>query len=327
MTTVAVVGAGLAGLVVARRLHQRAEVTVVEKSRSLGGRMATRRYGRYQFDHGAQYFRARTSAFRGFLAPCIEQGVIAPWPARVLKVSGGEIVGEQPEDPDTPRLVAVPGMNGLGRHLAGGLHVKLQRPVARLVRRERRWGLLDEGGSLVTAADWVVVTAPAPQAVRLLPDDFAGHDRIGSVRMTGCHSLMLGFRRKLALDWQAASVSDGPIRWIAVDSSKPGRPGAFSLVVHAAPDWSEAHMEAEPAQIEAALIEAGSEVTGAALADAEICRLHRWRYAMANARTGPACFVDSDQRLAACGDWCVGGRVEAAFTSATDLADRLDEVL
>ena len=38
--------------------------------------------------------------------------------------------------------------------------------------------------------------------------------------------------------------------WIAVDSSKPGRPKASSLVVHADPDWSEGHMEEAPETIE-----------------------------------------------------------------------------
>jgi predicted NAD/FAD-dependent oxidoreductase len=327
VTHVAVVGAGLAGLVLARRLRERVEVTVVEKSRSLGGRMATRRYGRYQFDHGAQYFRARTSAFRTFVSALIEEGVVAPWPARVVEVAGSAIVHELAEDPDSPRLVALPGMNGLGRHLATGVRVRRQRPVASLVRAGMGWRLLDAAGAVVTEADWVIVTAPAPQAYSLLPEDFAGASQIGAVPMSGCFALMLGLRRKLPLAWQAARVSGGSISWIAVDSSKPGRPGACSIVVHAAPDWSEAHMDAEPADTEAAMIEAASEVIGEALADAEVRRLHRWRYAMADPRTGPACFVDPDRQLAVCGDWCVDGRVEAAFISAMDLAARLEQVL
>jgi hypothetical protein len=327
VTEVAVVGAGLAGLVLARRLRDRADVTVVEKSRSLGGRMATRRIGRYQFDHGAQYFRARTAAFRAFVAPLLAQGVVAPWPARVVEIAGRKIVRELPADADSPRLVAVPGMNGLGRHLARGLNVRLQRPVASLARTGRRWRLLDEWGALVTEADWVVVTAPAPQARRLLAEEFAGKGPVEAARMRGCFALMLGFRRRPPLDWQAAGIDGGPVRWIAVDSSKPGRPKAFSLVVHADPDWSEDHMEEAPETIETAMIEAASEATGEALADAEVCRLHRWRYARADVPPGPASLVDTERRLAACGDWCVGGRVEAAFTSAMDLAARLEETL
>ena len=43
--------------------------------------MATRRAGDFEFDHGAQFFTARTRAFREFLRPLVEDGVIADWRA------------------------------------------------------------------------------------------------------------------------------------------------------------------------------------------------------------------------------------------------------
>ncbi len=82
MTRVAVVGAGLSGLTLAARLRAHADVTVFEKSRGYGGRLATRRAAPFAFDHGAQFFTARTTAFREFLAPLIEAGVVDTWLAR-----------------------------------------------------------------------------------------------------------------------------------------------------------------------------------------------------------------------------------------------------
>ena len=67
MKKVAIIGAGLAGLTLARRLRGFASVTVLEKSRGLGGRMATRRSDNFEFDHGAQFFTARSTAFRDFI--------------------------------------------------------------------------------------------------------------------------------------------------------------------------------------------------------------------------------------------------------------------
>lgn len=62
--TIAVVGAGIAGLLLARELKARgAEVVVFEKSRGLGGRMATKRVGEAVFDTGAQYFTAKSERF------------------------------------------------------------------------------------------------------------------------------------------------------------------------------------------------------------------------------------------------------------------------
>lgn len=65
MPRFAVVGAGLSGLMCARTLQDHGlDVTVFEKSRGLGGRMANRRAEpNLRFDHGAQYFTARDHNF------------------------------------------------------------------------------------------------------------------------------------------------------------------------------------------------------------------------------------------------------------------------
>ena len=55
---IAVIGAGITGLHLARQLSDVFDVTVFEKSRGLGGRMCARRTEAHQFDHGAQYFTA-----------------------------------------------------------------------------------------------------------------------------------------------------------------------------------------------------------------------------------------------------------------------------
>ena len=64
--TIAVVGAGLSGLLVARALQARGgKVVVLEKSRGLGGRLTTKRVGEAVFDTGAQYFTAKSERFAG----------------------------------------------------------------------------------------------------------------------------------------------------------------------------------------------------------------------------------------------------------------------
>ncbi|MCV6626839.1 MAG: FAD-dependent oxidoreductase, partial [Cellvibrionaceae bacterium] len=77
MSKIAIIGAGLAGLSAAKQLQNRAQVTVFDKARGLGGRMSTRRCEPYFFDHGAQYFTARSEGFKAFLEPLIEAGVVA----------------------------------------------------------------------------------------------------------------------------------------------------------------------------------------------------------------------------------------------------------
>jgi predicted NAD/FAD-dependent oxidoreductase len=67
---VAIVGTGIAGLAAARYLRERGiACTLFDKSRGLGGRMATRRVDTLHFDHGAQFFTARSARFASLVAP------------------------------------------------------------------------------------------------------------------------------------------------------------------------------------------------------------------------------------------------------------------
>ena len=66
---IAIIGAGLAGLTAASHLISAGfRVDLVEKSRGAGGRMATRRETWASLDLGAQYFTARSPAFRAQVA-------------------------------------------------------------------------------------------------------------------------------------------------------------------------------------------------------------------------------------------------------------------
>ena len=67
MRDIAIIGAGLSGLVAARRLEKVANATIFENSKGVGGRIATRRSGIYSFDHGAQFFTPKTKLFEEFL--------------------------------------------------------------------------------------------------------------------------------------------------------------------------------------------------------------------------------------------------------------------
>ncbi|MFB0970402.1 MAG: hypothetical protein QMB26_03420, partial [Pseudomonadales bacterium] len=53
--------------------------------------------------------------------------------------------------------------------------------------------------------------------------------------------------------------------------------------------------------------------------------LHRGRYARVTEPFGQDFWINEASQLAACGDWCLGNRVEDAFTSATRLAQRFEE--
>ncbi|WP_299329007.1 FAD-dependent oxidoreductase [Parasphingopyxis sp.] len=327
MTRVAIIGVGLAGLTLAHALRDRAAVALFEKARGVGGRMATRYADPWQFDHGAQFFTAQTEAFRRFLQPAIEAGAVARWDARFAEFDGPDQAAHWQWGAERPHYVGAPKMNALAKYLADGLDIRLATRIGSVEPAGNAWALADEAGADLGRFDWCVSTAPAPQTLSLLPESFAHRTAIADAPMRACFALMLGFDDPLPFDWDAAHVGNADISWMSVNSAKPGRDTAPSLLVHSTNAWADAHLDDDPEAVTAYLIVEASRVTGHDLGAAPHIALHRWRYANLPKRSGAPALIDPANRLAACGDWCIHGRVEAAFTSATALAGALAPLL
>ena len=314
---IAVIGAGMAGLACAGALHRAgAAVTLFDKSRRVGGRLATRRVDSLLFDHGAQYATARDPAFSAAMQAMAAAGQAAPWPA----------AGEG-------RWCGVPGMSALARHMEqegiGTLYAG--RHVAFLHRNGQGWrvrhrdaadtrpGLVsDAGGELAGPFDRVAVALPAPQAAGLLqPHAFAAE--AARAPMAPCWAAMLAFDE--ATDAPDLLRPDaGPLRWISRDSSRLGRDAAPECwVAHATPEWSRDHLE-QPTEAVLALLRAAFAAETGITAAPRFAAVHRWRYALAEAPLGTPALWDAAAGLGVCGDWCLGARVEAAFLSGRALA-------
>lgn len=323
MTKVAVIGAGLSGLVVAQRLGSVADVTVFEKSRGPGGRLSTRYAGDFEFDHGAQYFTARTHPFRSFLEPLIDEGTVARWHARIADFADGPPGRLEDSEHVEPRYVGAPRMNRIGKRLASGLNVSLETTITEIARLDGGWRLTDSDGRQHATFDWLVLAAPAAQTATLGAAFPALVAYCRERPMLGCFAVMLGFTERLNLEWQAARVRNADVAWIADNSSKPGRKELFTLVIHSSNGWAERHMEDDRDATLEHLLHAAESATGVKLDHAVHRQVHRWRYANANPRNGTDFFLDESSALAACGDWCLRGRVEDAFTSGYALASRI----
>ena len=317
--SIAIIGAGLAGLTLGQRLAPLAAVTLFEKSRGLGGRMANRRRSDYAFDHGAQYFTARSESFKSMVSEALVAGSIGTWPDALPTLT---VSSERIADPRAGenRYVGMPGMTGFANHLARGLDISKEVAVTSLTRQDNLWRLMDADGRALGLFDMVISTAPAPQTARILPPQFSGHDTLARTRMSGCFTIMIGLEHMPDLGFKAARIEDEILSFIAIDSTKPGRAGKPALVVHSRNDWAEANLETDRAEITARMLAALAERTGHDLRNASWIDLHRWRFAAVEQTAGVPFLLDPVLGL---GDWCIGNRVEAAFESASALADAL----
>jgi predicted NAD/FAD-dependent oxidoreductase len=321
--SVAIVGAGISGLMCARTLlDSGVDVTVFEKSRGVGGRMATRRTAEgLRFDHGAQYFTIRDPRFENYVQSWIQDGIVAPWEGRICTLTNGHIEWKQNT---TPRFVGVPGMNAICRHLAAGLNVQFRTKVDPPVIDQGPWHLSDDQGKHLGEFDCFITSAPAPQSADLLAAAPDCQQKAMQAKMQGCWAVMLAFDASLGLPIDGAFVHESPLSWIARNSSKPERGGDHeSWVLHASPDWTGDFLEHEPGDVLPKLLDAFWQATDAKRRTPAFAASHRWRYAIPPEPLDSRCLFDAQLRIGACGDWCSGPRVEGAFLSGMAVADRV----
>ncbi|ULH17176.1 FAD-dependent oxidoreductase (plasmid) [Deinococcus sp. KNUC1210] len=325
-----IIGAGLAGLALARELTRAGQhVTVLDKAHGVSGRSSTRRMETQptgelaRLDHGARFFTARTPRTLAMVQEGLTAGWLAEWTRRVPSWSAGRVS----EEPDGhPRYVPPAGMSTLGKELAQGLTVTTGALVTRLQQHPGGWLAECQDGRQVTA-EQLVLNMPAPQILPLLEGTVRELARLRDVTFAPCWAVGAVLTHDLnEVDWPALRILDHPaLEWLAREHTKrpPGHPPA--LMLHARADWSQAHLNDERGAVLEALLAAAREVVGPFEVSGAFA--HRWLYATPTQRFPGGYGWLREAALGWCGDWCSpdphGPRVEAALLSGWQLSDAL----
>ena len=204
------IGAGVAGLACASELARAdVTVTVLERARGLGGRLATRRRGNLAFDHGAQFITARSRPFVRYVTVAQNAGAAAAWTPSIL-----EDGHRNWDSPIEEWYVGAPGMSGIVRPLARGLTLETGTFVHELLRRDNGWELETDTGRRLAPFNAVVAAVPAPQALSLLAPHGRAFRHLISVQMAPCWALMAHFERRVSHRERRLSLDAGsPSRW------------------------------------------------------------------------------------------------------------------
>jgi renalase len=337
---VLIIGAGIAGLTAAQILRAGVggvpwKVGVLDKGRGVGGRCATRRAAAGGgFDHGAQYFTARDPAFVKVVATWSTTGPVTEWRCRWAQIVEGVY---QPYTPDHPRWVATPTMSALPKFLSRGQDVQTGQTANKVDRTDSGWRVTTAEG-LTIEAPRLVCTVPPVQALALLGDHLTVQQKsaLSAVVFAPCWAVMVDYGRPLELGWDAARITGSPLSWACADDSKPGRSGGAGgggsvsppgthWVLHASPEWSRAHLEETPEQVLGQLLEVWADLVGPKArkwAAGGANAAHRWRYALAEVPLGKPVMAAANHLVLA-GDWCLDGKLEAAYLSGAAAAHHL----
>jgi predicted NAD/FAD-dependent oxidoreductase len=212
---VAVIGAGLAGLVCAQNLQQAGyRVAVVEKSRGVGGRLATRRLQGVHADHGVRYLNHQGELSEYLIQSLLKQGVIQSWIDQ--RVSPKEEVGR--EDSTQGICYSAPtGLTAVAKFLANGLQIHHEQRLVSLTAIDNQWQLeLEAAQPASLSARAVVLAIPAPQALSVLEPLLAVGlpaelvQQVASVQFDPCLSAMAAYSATVKLEHPAIHLTNSP---------------------------------------------------------------------------------------------------------------------
>ncbi len=315
---VAIVGAGLSGLVAARRLQAAGRsVRLVDKGRSVGGRLATRRVGDATLDHGAQFFTVRTDEFAALVAEATEAGVVYEW------CQGFDADGD-----GHARHACHGGMNALAKWLAADLDIATSCQISAVRHDGDGWELL-AGESAAVRAQSVILTAPVPQTLALLD---AGAVELAPAVRTDLDSVeyFATLALLVTLDGAPAVPEPGgvqlpetePFTFVA-DNHRKGISAAPAVTLHANHATSAERYDDDPDEVRDELLGLASPWLGeATVVEAQ---LKKWRYAGPLQPLPDECVATAidGSALVFAGDAFGGPKVEGAARSGMAAATAL----
>lgn len=327
--SILIVGAGLAGLSSALTLHQQGyTVTVLDKGRGVGGRMATRRFDGAVFDHGAQFFTVRDQAFETWVNQWLSDSVAVEW-------SKGFINLTNPTSGQYSRYCGTPSMTAIPKWMVGQLPpntVHTQTKVTHIETDGTTWHIQAENPNSESqsqfTADALILTQPVGQTLDLLKSsdiDLQAVIKLAlqAVTYMPCFSLLAVLDRPSRVPSPGAIQLDGqPIAWIA-DNQQKGVSPIPALTIHAGGQFSRQHFDDNPDWVAGTLINAARPyLDGAHVLSYQI---HRWRYSQVETpHPATMLITDSPAPIAFAGDAFGGAKVEGAALSGMAAAKALD---
>jgi len=326
-TDVVIVGAGLSGLMAAHQLKKAGKTfSLLDKGRSVGGRLATRRIGKGVADHGAQFFTARTNTFQKQVDEWIEAGLVYVWGHGW---SDGSLK-RTPED-GHPRYVTKGGMNQLAKHLAqlpGKICVDTR--VTNVSQNNGMWIVMDSERHTYEGKV-LIMTPPVPQTLDLMKRvelSEVDKEALERIQYGPCLCGLFVIEGDINLPEPGALQNfENTVYWMADNTEKGISPDEHIITMHLSASYSRNNYDV-PDEETLEFLQGELQnhlVKGASIKEAQ---LKKWRYSVP-LTTHPRDILQAENLpVIFAGDAFGGrGRVEGAYLSGVAAGQAAIELL
>ena len=291
-----IIGAGMAGLMAGRVLAAAGKkILILDKGRRIGGRMSSRRDAGLLFNHGAQFVTAHSPIFKDICDQAAAKGIVGLWPAtgRDTAFSGQ------------------PSMRDIASFIGADLAIQQEVEIEKIDRLDKGGFTLhakspSENGSPHYHCQHILLTAPAPQAARLLqPLSQQLSDVAAGVRYAPSWTVMAELQQ-VPDNLAPVLIDKGIIGWASCEASRPGASPSGAVTIQASAAYSQKFLESPAEKITADLLADFARQHNNTSLNWGYQRAHRWRYAKVIQPAGadtPFMEIQTGSLLATAGDW------------------------
>jgi predicted NAD/FAD-dependent oxidoreductase len=312
---IAIVGAGMCGLSVARALSGH-EVTVFEKNKRVGGRVSTFSQDGFIWDTGATSIAPRGKALEQVMLNELDTTDLVKvekpiYIHRALRVLPGDPRRQH------ERYTYRKGIATLPRLLSAGMDIRLDTQVENIEEAGSTYTLTTSRG-VETGFDFVVLTPPIPRTSVLLWS--LGESRpIASVFYRACINVALGYDRPLPPAAYHALLDPDqrhPLTWLSLESVKsPGRApeGGGALCAQLSPTFSLDHYAKDDQYLVDTTLFFVSRLYGEEFAKPVSTTVKRWKYSQPESTVSLESANPAGTRVLIASDALLGGHTEDAY--------------
>lgn len=339
---IAIIGAGIAGLVAGRELTLAGhEVIAIEKGRTLGGRLSTVQLGEGgpRVDNGVSWITANRPEFRPFAADLLDRNLLDVWGDRIDYFDGEYLLPERPPFLSGTLYAAPQGVASIAKDLSRWVDFEEGERAIGLTfiganRQKKRAWMVNLASSRTIEADAVIVATPAPEAYGILlttldeVNVYKMIREIDSIHYEASIALSVQTGLKDLPDWEAVICQDPVLRSVVHEGSKR-EDASGSFTVYSTDEFAREHKNRPVDEVQAILWNRVSKLTGLSLAEPVQSAIMYWPFHIPKTVLDVPFmeFEEIDAPLAIVGDYFEGNDTESSFCSGLGLAKKWIEQL